>query len=215
LLSAYEVNFAPLYGAMIAGMEAPAPLAAGSPVYVLAEIQGSEPDRDGERFAAVLMQAVEDGVIDDVVVSQSPREFRALWAVREEANRFLFSMTGLIGVDISIPLARMATFLRETEAAIQAVDRSADIYVFGHLGDGNLHYQVRTVDPAAAHDIVYRRVAAAGGGVSAEHGIGLDKMKWLHLVRSDTEIAAMRRLKAAFDPNNILNAGRIFDLAPG
>lgn len=209
LLSAYEVNFAPLYGAMIAGMEAPAPLPVGSPVYVL------EPDRDRERFAAVLMQAVEDGVIDDVVVSQSPREFRALWAVREEANRFLFSMAGLIGVDISIPLARMATFLGETEAVIKAVDRSADIYVFGHLGDGNLHYQVRTGDPAAAYDIVYRRVAAAGGGVSAEHGIGLDKKEWLHLVRSDAEIAAMRRLKAAFDPNNILNAGRIFDLAPG
>lgn len=92
LLSAYEVNFAPLYGAMIPGMDAPAPLPVGSPVYVLAEIQGSEPYRDGERFAAVLMQAVEDGVIDDVVVSQSPREFHALWAVREDANRFLFSI---------------------------------------------------------------------------------------------------------------------------
>lgn len=161
------------------------------------------------------MQAVEEGVIDDVVVSQSPREFRALWAVREEANRFLFSMAGLIGVDISIPLARMATFLDETEAAIKAVDPGADIYVFGHLGDGNLHYQIRTVDPAAAYGTVYRGVAAAGGGVSAEHGIGLDKKEWLHLVRSDAEIAAMRRLKAAFDPNNILNAGRIFDLATG
>ncbi|RWC07226.1 MAG: FAD-binding oxidoreductase [Mesorhizobium sp.] len=214
LLSAYEVNFAPLYGAMVAGMDAPAPLPVGSPVYVLAEIQGSEPDRDGERFAAVLMQAVEDGVIDDVVVSQSPREFRALWAVREDANRFLFSIKDLIGVDISIPLARMGTFLKEAEAAIQAIDRNADIYVFGHLGDGNLHYQVRTMDPAAAYDIVYRGVAAAGGGVSAEHGIGLDKKEWLHLVRSDAEIAAMRRLKAAFDPNNILNAGRVFDLAP-
>ncbi|TIQ15916.1 FAD-linked oxidase C-terminal domain-containing protein, partial [Mesorhizobium sp.] len=78
------------------------------------------------------------------------------------------------------------------------------IYVFGHLGDGNLHYQVRTVDPAAAYDIVYRGVAAAGGSVSAEHGIGVDKKEWLHLVRSDAEIAAMRRLKAALDPNNIL-----------
>lgn len=115
---------------------------------------------------------------------------------------------------MSIPLARMGTFLRETEAAVRAVDRNADIYVFGHLGDGNLHYQVRTVDPAAAYDIVYRSVAAAGGGVSAEHGIGLDKKKWLHLVRGDAEIAAMRRLKAAFDPNNILNAGRVFDPGP-
>jgi FAD/FMN-containing dehydrogenase len=181
---------------------------------VLAEIQGNEPDRDGDRFAAVLMGAVEDGVVDDVVVSQSPREFRALWAVREEANRFLFSMKGLISVDISIPLARMGIFLRQAETAIQAMDRSADIYVFGHLGDGNLHYQVRTANPLAAYDIIYRGVAAAGGGVSAEHGIGLDKKEWLHLGRSEAEIAAMRRLKTALDPNNILNAGRVFDLAP-
>jgi FAD/FMN-containing dehydrogenase len=214
LLSAYEVNFAPLYDAMVATMDMPAPLPAGSPVYVLAEIQGSEPDRDGERFAELLMQAVEDGIIGDVVVSQSPREFRALWAVREDANRLLFSMPGLVGVDISIPLARMGAFLEEADAAIHAADPGADIYVFGHLGDGNLHYQVRTVDPAAAYDIVYRRVAAAGGGVSAEHGIGLDKKKWLHLVRSDAEIATMRRLKAAFDPANILNRGRVFDLVP-
>ncbi|CAN7728786.1 FAD-binding oxidoreductase [Mesorhizobium amorphae] len=214
LLSAYEVNFSPLYGAMVAGMQAPAPLPAGSPVYVLAEIQGTEPDRDGERFAAVLMQAVEEGVIDDVVVSQSPREFRALWDVREDANRFLFSIEGLVGVDISIPLARMAAFLRDAEAAIRTVDRNAEIYVFGHLGDGNLHYQVQTSEPALAYDIIYRGVAAAGGAVSAEHGIGLDKKKWLHLVRSEAEIAAMRRLKSAFDPNNILNPGRIFDAAP-
>ena len=160
------------------------------------------------------MQAVEEGVIDDVVVSQSPREFRALWDVREDANRFLFSIEGLVGVDISIPLARMAAFLRDAEAAIRTVDRNAEIYVFGHLGDGNLHYQVQTSEPALAYDIIYRGVAAAGGAVSAEHGIGLDKKKWLHLVRSEAEIAAMRRLKSAFDPNNILNPGRIFDAAP-
>ncbi|RJG46972.1 FAD-binding oxidoreductase [Mesorhizobium sp. DCY119] len=214
LLSAYEVNFAPLYDDMIPSMAAPAPLPAGSPVYVLTEIQGNEPDRDGERFAEVLMQAVEDGIVSDVVVSQSPREFHALWAVRESVNPFLFAMKGLIGVDVSLPLARMKAFLAQTESAIRAIDASADIYVFGHLGDGNLHYQVLTADPATAYDIIYRGVAAAGGGVSAEHGIGLDKKRWLPLVRSDAELAAMRRLKTAFDPNNILNRGRVFDIAP-
>lgn len=213
LLSAYEVNFSPLYGAMIAGMDAPAPLPAGAPVYVLAEIQGNQAELDGERFASVLMQAVEDGIVDDVVVSQSPREFRALWDVREEANRFLFAIEGLIGVDISIPLSTMGASLRDAEAAIRARDASAEIYVFGHLGDCNLHYQVDTREPAAAYEIIYRGVAACGGAVSAEHGIGLDKKKWLSLVRSDAEISAMRRLKAAFDPHNILNPGRIFDIA--
>jgi FAD/FMN-containing dehydrogenase len=73
---------------------------------------------------------------------------------------------------------------------------------------------VRTADPAAAYGIIYCGVAVAGGGVSAEHGIGLDKKQWLHLVRSDTEIATMRRLKMALDPKNILNRGRVFDLDP-
>ncbi|MBN9217509.1 MAG: FAD-binding oxidoreductase [Mesorhizobium sp.] len=212
ILSAYEVNFAPLYDEMAATMAMQAPLPVGSPVYVLAEIQGSEPDRDGERFAEVLMQSVEDGLVEDVVVSQSPREFRALWDVREDANRYLFSMKGMISIDVSLPLERMAAFLDAADSAIHAADPGARIYVFGHLGDGNLHYQVLTVDPYAAYTIIYRAVAAAGGGVSAEHGIGLDKKQWLHLVRSDAEIATMRRLKASFDPKNILNRGRVFDL---
>jgi FAD/FMN-containing dehydrogenase len=214
LLSAYEINFAPLYDHMVVGMETPAPLPVGSPVYVLAEIQGSEPDRDGERFAEMLMQAVEDGIVSDVVVSQSPREFHALWAVRERANPFLFAIRGLIGVDISLPLVRMGDFLAATETKVRGLDRDADIYVFGHLGDGNLHYQVRTGEPAAVHDVIYRGVADAGGSISAEHGVGLMKKGYLPLVRSETEIAAMRRLKVAFDPHAILNPGRIFDLAP-
>jgi FAD/FMN-containing dehydrogenase len=212
LLSAYEVNFAPLYDHMV--VETPAPLPVGSPVYVLAEIQGSEPDRDGERFAEMLMQAVEDGIVGDVVVSQSPREFHALWAVRERANPFLFAIKGLIGVDISLPLVRMGDFLAATETKVRELDRDADIYVFGHLGDGNLHYQVRTIEPAAVHDIIYRGVVEAGGSISAEHGVGLMKKAYLPLVRSEAEITAMRRLKAAFDPHAILNPGRIFDLAP-
>ncbi|MER9883734.1 FAD-linked oxidase C-terminal domain-containing protein, partial [Mesorhizobium sp. M0118] len=93
--------------------------------------------------------------------------------------------------------------------------RGAHFSVWGIPGEANLLYLVPPGSPAPESGVVSGGVAAAGGGVSAEHGIGLDKKEWLHLVRSDAEIAAMRRLKAAFDPNNILNAGRIFDLAPG
>jgi len=214
LLSAYEVIFAPLYEAMIGGMEAPAPLPKGAAVYVLAEIQGQEPMRDGDRFAQVLMQACEDGEVDDVVVAQSPREYHALWAVREQSNRFLFSLDRLIGVDVSLPPARMEEFLGGTEAAIRPIDADAEIYVFGHLGDGNLHYTVRAREAEALADIIHERAAAAGGSISAEHGIGSDKKRWLQLVRSEAEIAAMRRLKSAFDPNLILNRGRVFDIGP-
>ena len=106
-------------------------------------------------------------MVDDVVVSQSPREVRALWAVREDANRVLFSIKGLIGV-ISHPAGTDGNFPAGADAAIHAVDPGADIYVFGHLGDGNLHYQIRTVDPAAARHRSSRR-GGSGGGARAWH----------------------------------------------
>jgi FAD/FMN-containing dehydrogenase len=83
--------------------------------------------------------------------------------------------------------------------------------MFGHLGDGNLHYVIRTPKREEAADKVYRLVADHGGSISAEHGIGFDKKPWLQLCRSKVEIATMRRLKAALDPKAILNRGRIFD----
>ncbi|EUB99693.1 FAD linked oxidase domain protein [Rhizobium sp. CF080] len=84
--------------------------------------------------------------------------------------------------------------------------------IFQHLGDGNLHYCVKPRHRAPVADAIFSGVAALGGGISAEHGIGVEKAKYLRLVRSEAEMAAMRRLKAAFDPNHILNRNRVFEL---
>ena len=89
------------------------------------------------------------------------------------------------------------------------------LWVFGHVGDGNLHVGVHVLDESdavrrAVEEIVYRPLQAVGGSVSAEHGIGLEKKGWLHLSRSPQEIALMRTLKSALDPKGILNPGRIF-----
>jgi FAD/FMN-containing dehydrogenase len=109
----------------------------------------------------------------------------------------------------------MSSFLETAGHEISAVDPAAAVYVFGHLGDGNLHYMVRTHRYEPVADLTFACVARMGGAVSAEHGIGLDKKKWLPWVRSTAEMAVMRRLKSAFDPNNILNPGRVFDMLPG
>jgi FAD/FMN-containing dehydrogenase len=108
----------------------------------------------------------------------------------------------------------MGAFLDMARVAQGQVDPGAQDYVFGHLGDGNLHYVVRTDRPDDVASAVFDCVAKSGGSISAEHGIGLDKKAYLHLTRSPGEISAMRRLKAALDPNNILNPGRIFDMPP-
>lgn len=214
LLAGFEVILAPLMGDMVAALGLTPPVALGAPVYVLTDVQGLTPGADEEAFGQALGQAIEEGLVEDAVLSQSDREFHALWALRDDCNRFLFAQDTNLGLDVSLPLPRMGAFLEAAREAQARADSAARAYVFGHLGDGNLHYIVATEKPDDVAKAVFQCVAEAGGSISAEHGIGLDKKRYLHLTRSDAEIGAMRRLKAAFDPNNILNPGRIFDMPP-
>jgi FAD/FMN-containing dehydrogenase len=214
LLGGFEILFEPLVGDMAAALGITPPLPVSSPVHVLADIQGMAPGVDEEAFAAVLGEALESGLARDVVLSQSPREYQALWALRDECNRFLFSLPPMVGLDVSVPLPRMGAFLEEAEATARRIDPACVIYVFGHLGDGNLHYMVGAERPEAVTKALFVCLAGLGGAITAEHGVGLDKRAYLPLVRSADEIAAMRRLKAAFDPENILNPGRVFDMVP-
>ena len=147
----------------------------------------------------------------DAVVSQSPREYQSLWRMRASCADYVRTRDHLWGGDISVPLHRMEAFLDRSVTALRAIDPDTDFLVFGHLGDGNLHYVVCTPRAGEAMREVYRLVADCGGSIAAEHGIGIDKKPWLNLSRSQAEIATMHRLKAALDPRAILNRGRIFD----
>ena len=210
LLSAFEVIFPAVYEGSLAYSGTRPPLPSGAGMYAMVEIQGQDPEHDDARFESVLSDAIERGIALDVVLSSSLREYHALWSIRDGLNDYLFSLGPMPGFDISVPLARMQDFIDGTAADIAALDPDARAFIFGHLGDGNLHYMVQTENEVAVSEIVYSRVAMVGGGVSAEHGIGVDKVDWLHFSRSPAEIATMRRLKAAFDPNAILNPGRVF-----
>jgi len=112
-------------------------------------------------------------------------------------------------LDVTLPLDRLAEFTGRLPAVLPV---DAQLYVFGHLGDGNLHVNVIGPDPqdASIDDAVLRLVAGLGGSISAEHGIGRLKSRWLHLVRSESEMAAMRGIKRALDPHAIMNPGVIF-----
>ncbi|MEI4473983.1 FAD-binding oxidoreductase [Frigidibacter sp. MR17.24] len=206
-VSAFEVIDPALYAATLAHHAIAPPLPAGAGFYALVEIQ-SDRDEAGP-FETALMAAIEDGLAQDAVIAGSGREVAQLWRIRDGVSEYLFSRPGMTGHDVGLPLARLEEGLAAIRAALAAADPRAGLMVFGHAGDGNLHVMVQTADPGATGPAVLRAVAKAGGTISAEHGIGTDKAPWLHLVRSAGELAAIARLKAAFDPAGVLNPGRI------
>jgi FAD/FMN-containing dehydrogenase len=211
-LSAFEIMLPGAYHGVCRHLGITPPLSTTAPAYALAEFQAGPQARDIEDvFATLLMSAIEDGCALDAVVSQSSREFQALWDMRDGCADYVRTLDNISSGDISVPVPRLPEFLRESQAALRAIDPATEFLGFGHMGDGNLHYVFQTPQKGPAMNRLLDLVAAYGGSVSAEHGIGVDKKPWLHLSRSREEMATMRILKTALDPRGILNSGRVFD----
>jgi FAD/FMN-containing dehydrogenase len=214
-LSAFEVMWGDYYD-FITGAGGPsAPLERGRPFYVLIEALGGDPAGDAARFEAVLSDALDQGLAGDALVAKSESERLRFWAVRDEVARML-DLDPMFLFDVSLPIRCMQTYIQGLRRAIDARWPGAAVFVFGHLGDGNLHLGISAGTPGGADHaeverLVYQPLASVGGSVSAEHGIGLQKKPWLPLSRTPEEIALMRTLKRALDPRGILNPGKVFD----
>jgi len=213
-LSAFEVMWPEFYELVTTPpAQGRPPVPRGAPFYVLIEALGSDAARDGERFASVLEQAVEDGLVADAVIAKSQAERAALWGLRDDVLQTV--RWGLPYVfDVSLPVADMSAYIEGVRAELRARWPGVRVFVFGHVGDGNLHLVISPDGlPADARPAVERAVyaplQALGGSISAEHGIGLEKKPWLPISRSAAEIALMRTLKQALDPKGILNPGRV------
>lgn len=173
------------------------------PVQVLVEAVGP-PDP-----TAALARALDGapGVLD-VAVADDPARAAGLWHVREAHTESIARVGVPQKYDVTLPGGRLARFVDEVPQVVAAVDPGATVWLFGHVGDGNIHVNVTGGAPdrvAAVGDAVLGRVVAEGGSVSSEHGIGTAKRRWLALDRSPGDVAAMRALKAALDPDGILN----------
>ncbi|MDR6213794.1 FAD-binding oxidoreductase [Paracidovorax wautersii] len=204
--------------------EQPLPLALEAPWYALIELSDSEGEQHArDRFEAVVGRAFEDGLVSDAAIAESLQQSDALWRLREEALGEAQRRDGRnIKHDVSVPISRIPDFLAATDAALQARFPGVRPVAFGHLGDGNLHYNVSHPlggTPAdlfahedAIHELVHDSVHPHGGSISAEHGIGQTKRDVLPRYKSAVELDLMRRLKAAFDPLGLLNPGKV--LAP-
>jgi FAD/FMN-containing dehydrogenase len=190
-----------------------APLPRGAPFYVIAESLGGDPEADRARLEAVLGEALAAGVVSDVVIANSETERRAIWAIREDVWQ-VQNIGALLTFDVSLPIENMKAYAREVCDSVRAFAGEDRAFVFGHMADGNLHIVIAAGDDTATRakveDIVYRPLAAIGGSVSAEHGIGLEKRAYLPLSRTAAEISTMRLLKQALDPKGILNPGKVF-----
>jgi FAD/FMN-containing dehydrogenase len=211
-LSAFELMWGDYYQAVTAEGGHRAPLARDYPFYVVFQAEGSDPGADDDRFEAVLTEALERQLISDAVIPKSEAETRDIWNIREEFDAVLEPAPVYL-YDVSLPIRDMETYVDEVKRRVAKHWKNGECYTLGHIADGNLHFFVAPNEAGDNHhrsdECVYEPLGPSAGSVSAEHGIGTEKLAWLENSRSAEEIALMRNMKRSLDPNNTLNPGRV------
>ena len=179
--------------------------------YVLLELNdgGGDAQLRG-RLEGALREALESGQAQDAVVAQSHAERLALWAIRETVPEAQFSN---VKHDVSVAISRVPELIARTDRALGEAFPGAPIYCFGHVGDGNLHYnigdQALTARRAEVNAVVYAEVDAMGGSISAEHGLGQLKREEITHHKDPLELELMHALKGALDPRGLMNPGKV------
>ncbi|MFZ2067451.1 MAG: FAD-binding oxidoreductase [Xanthobacteraceae bacterium] len=195
------------------------PLAAPHPWYALIELSSQQRDGLRDSMEDILTQGMERGLVRDAAIADSIEQGEAFWRLRELFSEVQRHAGGSIKEDISVPVAAVPAFIREANAAVAALIPDARPLPFGHLGDGNIHYNVS--QPIGAdkeaflrrwgemNDVVFAVVKKYGGSISAEHGIGLLKRDLLPSVKDPVALELMRGIKRLLDPKGILNPGKV------
>ncbi|QDC36399.1 FAD-binding oxidoreductase [Sphingobium fuliginis] len=199
------------------------PIATRTPWHVLVEVDHGDP-RDptpADRLESALADALEQGLAVDAAIAANEAQAEAFWRIRESLSESERAQGPALQYDISVPVARMPAFMIEAAAAAERAFPGTTASSFGHLGDGNVHFHVRaprgtTDGPAwiaaegqAINGFVHDAVVAAGGSISAEHGIGQMKRAELGRLSSPARLHALRAVKAAFDPQGIMNPDKL------
>jgi FAD/FMN-containing dehydrogenase len=200
------------------------PLAERSPWYVLVEV--SDPVSEAQAAAgleSLLEAALEQALATDAALSSSLAQLRALWALREDISESQGAEGKTIKHDIALPISRIAEFVEATSREIEARFDGVRLVVFGHLGDGNLHFNLSPAEDrlgqlheaafvaleGSVNRLVHDAVVAAGGSISAEHGLGVLRRDEAARYKSAVEMKLMRAIKAALDPLNLMNPGKL------
>jgi FAD/FMN-containing dehydrogenase len=202
----------------------PVPLLGSAPFFVLLENSDFESESHArEQFEQLLQAAIEQGVASDAVLAENLGRARQLWHLREQIPLAQAMEGPNIKHDISIPVSSIAGFCAETDALLRREIPGVRLVNFGHLGDGNLHYNVQAPEGGDAkafvveheqrvNQLVYDSVHRFDGSISAEHGVGALKVERLEQFKSPVALGLMRAVKRALDPQNLLNPGRVVRL---
>jgi FAD/FMN-containing dehydrogenase len=184
--------------------------------YVLTDVAVG---KDSTQLERTLMAALEAGLVTDAVIAKNENESTQLWRMRHALSEAQKPEGASLKHDISVPTGRIPDFIARGERLVDERMSGARLVTFGHLGDGNLHYNVsqpEDVDSAEfiakgrdVTEAIYDLATELGGSFSAEHGVGVFKKEYLERYRGGTELRLMRALKQAFDPQNTLNPGKV------
>ena len=187
---------------------------------VLIEFSSMEQEKGNrEQLETLLNEAYELNFISDAVIANSIQQSKELWSLRESIPEGQLPLGTTVKHDISMPISKIADFIEATEIALKELWPNMETIVFGHLGDGNLHYNLAPLSPdlsseieqrrKSINELVHNQVYQYSGSFSAEHGIGQAKRDELPRRKSPVEIELMRAIKKALDPKNIMNPGKV------
>jgi FAD/FMN-containing dehydrogenase len=195
------------------------PLSQTHPWYVLVELASQSQENLLQQSEQLLATALDDGLITDAVIAASLEQARRMWQIREALSEVQRLEGGSIKHDVSVPIARIAGFIESATRAVVAAVPGGRVLAFGHIGDGNIHFNLSQpigaqtqrflARSAEISDIVHAIVLDNQGSIAAEHGIGQLKRELLAKVKDPVALDVMRSLKRALDPHNILNPGKV------
>jgi D-lactate dehydrogenase (cytochrome) len=195
------------------------PLGSPHPWYVLIELSSQARSGLRETLEAILTEGAERGLVEDATIADTLEQAKAFWRLRELFGELIRHLGGSIKHDVSVPVANVPAFIAEASAAVVKLIPGARPMPFGHLGDGNIHYNVTQpegADKAAflkrwdeVNDVVFAIVRKYSGSISAEHGVGIVKRDYLPKVKDPVALDVMRTLKRTLDPKGILNPGKV------
>lgn len=218
-LSAFEYFSDNALRHVTASGKANKPFAENTPFYVLLEFENIS-EQTSDLAMKLFEHCIEQSWVVDGVISQSETQAANLWKLRENISETIAEFTPYKN-DIAVKISQVPAFVEEVDALVNAKYPDFEIVWFGHIGDGNMHLNILKPANLAKEDFfkrceevshwVFEIVQKYQGSISAEHGVGLLKKSYLHYSRSAKEIQYMKAVKSVFDPNNILNPGKMFD----